>query len=569
MTSFEFVLTGSLEKVMPKSAPKAECLDRKVLFQNQRWSFQLAYLCRNDDQRQTPTDFSVRCTGDAASAAVLRCVQLVPCEYPCHGTWDDRYLTTAPGLLPDLLRPAAWGETLRGVPAQWRSLWITVDAAALPPGGHELFLEAYGPGEELLERFAVVLHVLDKALPPQTLYHTEWFHADCLADYYHVKVFSEEHWKIIENFIAGAAAHSVNMLLTPVFTPPLDTFEGGERTPIQLVDIVWDGKEYRFDFSRLRRWVMICREHRITEIEVAHLFTQWGANCAPNIWVNTPDGPEKRFGWHTPAVGGEYTVFLRAFLPELKLELDRLVGLSHVWFHISDEPSVQDKQSYLAAKASVEDFLSGCHIIDALSDYSFYREEIVKQPVVSCDHLQTFADHHVSGLWTYYCTAQALQVPNRFIAMPSTRNRVLGVLLYLYEISGFLHWGFNFYNVRGSLHPIEPFRVTDAGLAFPSGDAFLVYPGENGEAWESIRGEVLKEALQDLRLLRLAEETVGRQRVLNLLGELFQDMSFINYPGDKSFFEALWNGCGELCYPSIPWSDTFPTENTSRKTKGM
>ena len=30
---------------------------------------------------------------------------------------------------------------------------------------------------------------------------TEWFHADCLASYYRVPVFSKEHWRIIEEFI--------------------------------------------------------------------------------------------------------------------------------------------------------------------------------------------------------------------------------------------------------------------------------------------------------------------------------------------------------------------------------
>jgi len=39
-------------------------------------------------------------------------------------------------------------------------------------------------------------------LPKQKTQHTEWFHADCLADYYRVDVWSEEHWRIVENFIA-------------------------------------------------------------------------------------------------------------------------------------------------------------------------------------------------------------------------------------------------------------------------------------------------------------------------------------------------------------------------------
>ena len=125
------------------------------------------------------------------------------------------------------------------------------------------------------------------------------------------------------------------------------------------------------------------------------------------------------------------------FLPALKEELNQLVGLEHVWFHISDEPHDHEKETYAAAKATVADLLEGCHVIDALSSYAIYQEGIVEKPVVCNDHLQTFADHGVPNLWTYYCTVQAIDVPNRFIAMPSARNRIMGVLFYLYDIEGF------------------------------------------------------------------------------------------------------------------------------------
>ena len=63
----------------------------------------------------------------------------------------------------------------------------------------------------------VNLNVLDKVLSEQTLIHTEWFHADCLADYYHIPVFSEKHWEIMEAQIALAGKElGINMLLTPI-----------------------------------------------------------------------------------------------------------------------------------------------------------------------------------------------------------------------------------------------------------------------------------------------------------------------------------------------------------------
>lgn len=72
--------------------------------------------------------------------------------------------------------------------------------------------------------------------------------------------------------------------------------------------------------------------------------------------------------------------------------------------------------------------------------------------------------------------------------MPSARNRIMGVLMYLYRIEGFLHWGYNFYNSMFSIEHIDPFFDTHAGFAFPSGDPFLVYPGADGEPWSSIPG---------------------------------------------------------------------------------
>lgn len=541
MTTFTFLLTDSLEKVLPARRPEAMQAQHIRLLGSQQWSFQLAYTCANDDFGETSTEFCIRCSGTALPALRLYQVGLVPCDYPCHGTWDDDYLTTSPGLLPDLLRPASWDETFKAVPAQWRSLWLTLDAALLPPGTYGIELEAHDTQGTLLARFRLSADVLAQTLPAQTLYHTQWFHADCLADYYGVPVFSEEHWRILEHFMRAAAQHGINMLLTPVFTPPLDTAKGGERTTVQLVDVTWDGAAWSFGFDKLRRWVNLCRTCGITEIEVSHLFTQWGAEFAPKILVRTPDGVERRFGWHTPAVGGEYTRFLRAFLPALKAELDALVGLDHVWFHISDEPHDHEKETYAAAKATVADLLEGCHVIDALSSYNVYREGIVEKPVVCNDQIQTFADHGVKGVWTYYCTVQALKVPNRFMAMPSTRNRIMGALLYRYDIEGFLHWGFNFYNTQRSVRHIDPFRVTDAGEAFPSGDAFLVYPAPDGTAWSSIRGQVLKEALQDLRLLRLCESHIGREETLALLQETGGDMTFTEYPRKKAFFDALWD----------------------------
>ena len=531
----ELLLVSSLEKVFPDIRPRVWASPSLTLLKNQRGSFQLAYRSEKED--------SFTLTVSGISGLCCKEVCLVPSDYPCHETVDNLYLRTQPGLYPDLLKPISLAQPVKAPAGEFHSLWFTVENQE--PGNYLIQLKVCADGQEQV--LNLPLTILPRELPPQTLLHTEWFHGDCLADYYQVPVFSEPHWQALEGFLAAAARCGVNMILTPVFTPPLDTAKGGERTTIQLVDVYFSEGAYHFNFAKLRRWISLCRKYGITELEISHLFTQWGAIAAPKVMVTEDGVLKKKFGWHTPAIGGEYTAFLRSFLPALKEELEGLGIWEHTWFHISDEPSEEQKDDYEAAKNSIRDLLPDGRIIDALSSFEFYRHGIVEKPVVCEDHIEPFAEAEIPGLWTYYCTAQSLEVPNRFFSMPSGRNRILGVLLYVYNLEGFLHWGFNFYNSQFSLKHIDPYTVTDAGGAFPSGDAFLVYPAPDMRAYDSIRSEVLFDALQDLRLLRLAETTAGRENILHEVTALAgAPVTFTCYPTEDSFFEKLHQRLLEL-----------------------
>jgi hypothetical protein len=427
------------------------------------------------------------------------------------------------------------------VSKQWQSVWVTVnhDKRDIRPGRYaiRLSLSAEGSGDaegvgEAPAAGTFDLEILSEKLPEQSLIVTMWFHTDCLATWYGDEVFSEAHWKRIGQYIKTATAHGIHMILTPIFTPPLDTRVGGERPTVQLVDVWKSGDSYRFGFDKLERWVELCRERGVKHFEFSHLFTQWGAGHAPKI-LASEDGETKRiFGWETDAAGPEYEHFLDQFLPALVSFL-KAHGLEKCsWFHVSDEPHEDHLAAYENASRILKKHLKGFPIIDALSSYAFYEKGLVEKPIPASDHIGPFLEHHVPDLWTYYCCSQYKEVANRFFCFPSARNRILGMQLYKYRIVGFLQWGYNFWYSQYSVHPIDPFRVTDAGKAFPSGDAFLVYPGEEGPL-ESIRSEVFYDALQDMRALALLEEKVGRDAVVRLLEEdLDSPITFREYPGD-------------------------------------
>lgn len=560
MVDYAFFLASSLEKVFPLNRPAAMAAGSRLsAWRGTHAAVQLVYYADiHAPQLALPPTFTVNISGGPAAPS-LRTVELIPSDYPsyAHDRADENYLTHDPGLFPDLLKPMA-GTRITPIPGQYRSLWLSFDVPqAAEPGDYEVLIDVcaeetvFSPNGTLCRnprakeqqfRLSFMLRVGRAALPEQELIHTEWFHADCLANYYQVPALGEEHWRILDAFIASAASHGVNMLLTPIFTPPLDTQIGGERLTVQLAGITLKNGEYTFDFSALSRWARLCRKHGIRCLEIAHLFTQWGAKATPKIMALV-DGEYRRvFGWDVPAASPAYRAFLQAFLPALRAHLaDEGYDAGHVYFHISDEPGEQHMADYQAAKAQVEDLLQGSPIIDALSSLTFYQNGLVAHPIPSNDHVQAFIDAKVPDLWVYYCCSQSTDVPNRFFAMPSSRNRIMGVLMYLYDIKGFLHWGFNFYYTQFSREAVNPYIMTHAGYAFPSGDAYLVYPGPDGMPLSSLRAEVQDDALLDLRALRLLEQLAGRGAVEAMIYETAgtKTIDFKNYPKDASFLLAL------------------------------
>lgn len=445
------------------------------------------------------------------------------------------FLRSEPGLYPDLMQPMeADGRLI--VTSHLKSLMIEVDVQGkVPPGTYPItfcFTDEADVGKQ--QRIKFELEVIDYELPKQNLIFTQWFYCDSLKDYYETETFDERHFVIIEKFARLAVRYGVNMLLTPVFTPPLDTYVGGERPTIQLVGVNQDNGKYSFDFTLLGRWIEMCDRIGIQYFEISHLFTQWGAKAAPKIMATVDGEYQKIFGWETDATSKEYAEFLECFL---KAFLEYMKSQNRAdrrcYFHISDEPEAKHLESYLAAKKIVEPLLKDYCIVDALSDYEFYSSGVSKCPIPITSSIDTFIEHGVKDLWTYYCGDQMLS--NRFISMPSGRNRIIGAQLYKYGIKGFLHWGYNFYYNQFSHAFMNPFMNTCGDYFTPAGDCFSVYPGPGGTPWPSIRLIVFYDALQDIRAFELCESLYDRQFVMDIIECKKEPITFRNWPDDEDY----------------------------------
>ncbi len=519
-------IASSLEKIFPYSSDIAEYKGFSML-KNEKKSFQLVFCAKKDDEIY----FSVQ--SDIEKSLNFSYVKMIKGGYTVAPKADDYYIKGENDCFPDLLIPledTAFIAESDGL----NSVWVQIDDDNLSAGTYEIIAQSAG------DRCSLSVKVIDALLPKQSLIFTNWFHTDCLMSYYGFEAFSEEYWQTVEAFLRRAVEYGMNCVLTPLFTPPLDTEIGGERATVQLVDVKVTGEnQYSFGFSRLDKWIEMCRRCGIKYYEMSHLFTQWGARHAPKIMADKNGEQVQIFGWKTRASGKKYRLFIEQFAKAVTAYIDKKGIREKCFFHISDEPNMSMLIPYMKAAKIVQKNFKGFKIIDALSDLMFYRLGIIKHPIPANDFAEQFMGK-VPELWTYYCCAQGDKyVSNRFFSMPSERNRVLGLQLYKYNVKGFLHWGYNFYYTQYSKKLINPFEVTDAGGKFQSGDSFVVYPAENRTPLDSLRLHIFYDGFQDMMALQLLESKIGYKRTMEIVEKgLDKPITFSDYPHSPRWLET-------------------------------
>ena len=523
---------SSLEKIFDGIPFESECCGS--MLKNERYHFQI----RVENLEKHAVLCKVSTKGAIPSSAVnIRLVKDVPATLTMNEEHDD-YILFPLGKdarnYPDVLVP--FDGTLILDAGQAATLWITIfEKDGLACGGKQEFAFETENG---IQSISYDIEVIDQFLPESDLIFTNWMHYDAICQYYSVPAFSTEFYAIFDSFLDKAVSHGINMLYTPLFTPPIDTAVNAERMTIQLVDVKVQGKKYTFGFEKLDKFIDFALSKGIKYIEMSHLCTQWGALSCPKIIADV-DGEHKRiFGWDTPSDGKEYTEFLQAFLPELTGFL-RSKGIEdRCKFHISDEPPKDEIEVFNKVFATVKPLLNGFELMDAYDSSQDAPSDIA---VISITQL----GKEENEPWVYYCcTAGHEYLPNRFLNMPSERNRILGAITYLKDVKGFLHWGYNFYNTRLSTRPLDPFVETDAGQGFPAGDSFVVYPGKDG-AWDSLRHEVFYDGLQDRMALKLLEQRIGRSAVEKFLIDM-GIKGYKDYPRCDKWHKKFRNTLNEL-----------------------
>lgn len=566
MSIVNVAVLSSLYKAFPDVDPQGTQKNGFSALKNEPLSFQLGFKLALDDG--TPAvPFNLKIESELPISVYSE--GTVPVSQPFEVKLSENYRS---GLFYDILYPKTANSKIKTKSYPWTKLyfdsdsckfsasadswkfaWLTVneDGKTLKAGTYKIkLLLTSRKTDKILAETEAEVEIIDKKLPRQKLIYTRWFHCDCLCDIYKVPMFSERFWVIFRNFVKAAVKNGQNMILTPMFTPPLDTPVGDERMTAQLVGVEVKNGEYFFDFSLLKRFIDESRKCGMTYFEHSHLFTQWGATSAPKIMA-TVDGKYKRiFGWETKASGKKYVGFLRAYLPKLLKFLDSEGLGDKVLFHISDEPNDKMIDDYRKAKSAVADLLKGRMCGDALSHYEFYEDGTVTTPIVCTDAIHNFFGK-CDDLWAYYTGGQCSDgMSNSKLNCSNERNRILGLELYRHKIKGFLQWGYNYYYDQLSQGVADPKTDTCFYAGQAPGTSFFVYPDTDGGCLQSVRQKVFYEGINDMRALEALEKLIGRKKTEEFLESFYGRVDFHTPAGSEekllSFREALNQKIKEL-----------------------
>lgn len=370
-----------------------------------------------------------------------------------------------------------------------RAVWVSIDVPANATSGiHKgsiLVVSTAGRVE-----FPVQLEILPCTLPPPARWsmHVDiWQHPDAVARWHDVPEWSREHLDLMRPLMRRLA-------------------DAGQKTiTCTLIDEAWNGQTYdkfgsmvewrrrsdgswTYDYSVFDKWVAFmsdecnlghARIHCYTMIPWSLSFRFYDEAKGSHDWLKLrPGSPEYDAHWGR---------FLKDFTAHLKSKgwLGRtVIGM--------DERPDDLMRGALATLAKHAPELKVASAIDRPSKLM----EDVQDISVALQHIdelkpEILAERRRKGMKStfYVCTGPAR--PNTFTFSPPAESEWLGLLAAAHGTDGFLRWAWNSWVE-------DPLESTDF-TKWPSGDCFLVYPGNRS----SIRFERLRDGFEDFEKIAL------------------------------------------------------------------
>ena len=459
---------------------------------------------------------------------------------------------------------AVWVETV--VPYDAVSGEYTVDVS--------IFTSTNGTDESLLTKISVPLTVLDYKmddLKDGDFYLDLWQHNSNIARKYDVKLWSDEHFEVIEPIVRALAdlgQKSITIIASEIpwfgqgCTDGLEF--GSNMFEYSIIPITKkaDGTFF-YDYSIMQRYIDLCRNYGISgDIEVFGLVNIWmpenKLRLFPHEVENYPENAIKLRYFDEESESFKYIrdgEQVKDYIRSLYNYFIKTNQLAQVRI-AADEPGDIEKyrKSMAMIKELCPDALCACAInhaefIEEFSDvidcFVPYLRCTIKEYDKLMEYKQSLTDKRF--MW-YVCCGKAS--PNTFIYSKPIESRAIGLTTSYLKLDGFLRWAFNIW-------PDDP-RNEIRFSAFECGDAHFIYPATNGKLLYTIRYKNMQRGLGDYQLISKIEKKYGREKVDELIAKLYRLDDVHNYynkdengkittaKDPDEVFSTDWNDWNEL-----------------------
>jgi hypothetical protein len=407
-----------------------------------------------------------------------------------NGTDTSDYTTRlAPFNVFDIMQPLEQGGNIveKSTTALYISWKIPSD---VKPGAYKGKTTVTIGNESIV--FPTDFNVHKAVLPKKSrLSITNWYSSENIGRYYGLKKCSDEWFEMFKKFMALMRhTHQTHIIIN------LDT--------IKVTD-TGDGK-YEFDFSNIERVIRMALEAGFEVLELGHLAVRnynvddekYWLFYRPNgrkTYVDSPEG--YRF----------LASFLQCWVKFLK---------ENGWYdisvqHVGDEPGEKMSNDFRIICGIVRKFMPGMKLFDAVCHPSLAGSVDIWVPKNNDyqHEREKFEDFRELGdeIWFYTCCFPTGKFLNRMLDMELLRPRLLHWGNYFYNLKGYLHWGFNYFQGDTEFLRGHSCGICSDGIHYwGPGDTHFCYPGNENGPWPSVRSERMRAGAEDCELLYILSD---------------------------------------------------------------
>jgi hypothetical protein len=361
-------------------------------------------------------------------------------------------------------------------------------------------------GKSFLREKEIEIEVFKPVIKKTSLWITNWFFLDrlhYLNNMEPVEMHSDLYWELSRTLAKTLAEYRQNVAMISPFSHTEFSYENG----------LW-----KFDFTNFNRMVeLFIEEGIIGRLEGGHFGSRLEGD-----WL----GP---FGLYVPVLDNDSIdqellplnnprtkEFYNAFLPAFVENIQKNGWAKQYIQHIADEPIDENVESYIEISKFLKLLVPELKVIEACHTHQLENMVDIWVPQMNFlkDGLDFYREQQNSGAeaWYYTCLAPKGEYANRFVELPLIKTRLLHWVNFKYHITGYLHWGFNFWGSASGIVTAEnPYddvsgMIVSSGNILPGGDCWIVYPGYKS-IYPSIRLEAMRDGIVDYELLKMYQQS--------------------------------------------------------------